>query len=104
MPPVEGIMPTYVTLATFTDQGIRNIKDSPKRAEAFKKAAKQAGVTVKEILWMQGQYDFVTITEASDDIAASALTLSIAKLGNVRGQTLRAFTAAEMEKILEKVA
>jgi uncharacterized protein with GYD domain len=96
-------MATYVTLATFTDQGIRNVKDTAKRAEAFKKGAKQAGVTVKEILWLQGQYDFLTIIEAPDDAAASALALSVAKLGNIRGQTLRAFTAAEMEKILEKV-
>jgi uncharacterized protein with GYD domain len=97
-------MATYVLLATFTEQGIHNVKDSVKRAEAFKKAAKQAGASVKELLWLQGQYDLVTIVEAPDDTTASALALNVAKLGNIRGQTLRAFTAAEMEKILEKVA
>jgi len=97
-------MATYVTLYNFTEQGIRTIKDSVKRVEAAKKAASQIGMTVKEVLWLQGQYDIVVISESSDEIATNAFALSTLKLGNVRGQTLRAFTAAEMEKILEKVA
>ena len=97
-------MPTFVTLLNFTDQGIRNIKDTPKRAEAHKTLAKQHGCTVKEILWTHGHYDIVTIVEAPDEAAMSSLALSSAKLGNVRGHTLRAFTAAEMEKILDKVS
>lgn len=96
-------MPTYVTLSNFTEQGMKNIKDTAKRAEAFKKAAKEAGITIKELLWTQGQYDIVTVLEAPDEISASALALSVGKLGNVTGQTLRAFTATEMEKILQKV-
>jgi uncharacterized protein with GYD domain len=96
-------MPTYVTLSNFTEQGMKNIKDTAKRAEAFKKAAKEAGITIKEILWTQGQYDIVTVLEAPDEITASALALSVGKLGNITGQTLRAFTATEMEKILQKV-
>jgi|SRR5215471_12606213 len=96
-------MATYVTLYRFTEQGLRNIKDTVKRAEAAKKAASQVGVTVKEVLWTQGQYDIVVISEASDEVAANALTLNTLKQGNVHGQTLRAFTAAEMERILEKV-
>ena len=97
-------MATYVTLMKFTDQGIRTVKDSPKRAEAFRSTAKKAGCAVKEMLWTIGKYDVVVITEAPDDATATALLLSIGKLGNVNTQTLRAFTAAEMEKILEKVA
>jgi uncharacterized protein with GYD domain len=96
-------MPTYVTLSNFTEQGMKNIKDTAKRAEAFKKAAKEAGITIKELLWTQGQYDVVTVLEAPDEITASALALSVGKLGNITGQTLRAFTATEMEKILQKV-
>jgi uncharacterized protein with GYD domain len=96
-------MPTYVTLSNFTEQGMKNIKDTAKRAEAFKKAAKEAGITIKELLWTQGQYDIVAVLEAPDEIAASALALSVGKLGNITGQTLRAFTATEMEKILQKV-
>jgi uncharacterized protein with GYD domain len=75
-----------------------------KRVEAAKAAAKQFGVTIKEILWLQGQYDLVAITEVTDEIAAAALTLNTIKLGNSRTQTMRAFTAAEMAKILEKVS
>ena len=82
---------------------MKNIKDTAKRAEAFKKAAKEAGITIKELLWTQGQYDLVTVLEAPDEIGASALALSVGKLGNITGQTLRAFTATEMEKILQKV-
>ena len=60
-------MATYVVLAKFTDQGIRNAKESPKRADAFKGMAKTFGVTVKELVWTQGHYDIVTIVEAPDE-------------------------------------
>jgi uncharacterized protein with GYD domain len=60
-------------------------------------------MTVKEILWLQGQYDLLVISESSDEVTAAAFSLNILKQGNLRGQTLRAITAAEMEKILEKV-
>jgi uncharacterized protein with GYD domain len=96
-------MATYVTLFNFTEKGAREIKDTVKRVEAAKAAAKQFGVTIKEVLWLQGQYDLVAITEVTDEIAAAALTLNTIKLGNSRTQTMRAFTAAEMAKILEKV-
>lgn len=96
-------MVTFVMLANFTDQGIRNVKDSVKRAEAFKETAKAAGVTVKEIYWTLGQYDIVVTAEAKDDMAVTALGLSLAKAGNVRTQTLRAFGAKDMTEILGKV-
>ncbi len=97
-------MPTYVTLYKLTEQGIRTINDATKRFEAAKKAAAQVGITVKDAYWLQGEFDFVVISEAPDEIAATAFQLTIAKLGNVRGQTLRAFPLAEMEKILAKVS
>jgi len=97
-------MATYVTLYNFTDQGARTIKDTVKRTEAAKSAAAAMGVKIKEVFWLQGPYDIAIISEASDEIAGAALGLNTLKMGNVRGQTLRAFTAAEMEKILEKVA
>jgi uncharacterized protein with GYD domain len=96
-------MATYVTLFNFTEKGAREIKETLKRVEAAKGAAKQFGATIKEVLWLQGQYDIVVISEGSDEIAMSALALNTLKLGNVRGQTMRAFTAGEMAKILEKV-
>ena len=93
-------MATYVVLAKFTDQGIRNVKQSPKRADAFKEMAKTFGVTVKELVWTQGRYDIVTIVEAPDESAAMSLNLSLGALGNVRTETLRAISAAEMTKII----
>jgi uncharacterized protein with GYD domain len=97
-------MATYVTLYNFTDQGLKNIKDTVKRVEAAKKAAATIGATIKEFVWTQGQFDMIAITEVSDEVAASAFTLNTLKQGNVRAQTMRAFTAAEMAKILEHVA
>jgi uncharacterized protein with GYD domain len=96
-------MVTYVVLAKFTEQGARNVKDSPKRAEAFKEMAKTFGVTVKEIVWTQGRFDIVTIVEAPDEQSTMSLNLSLAALGNVRTETLRAFSAAEMTKIVGKM-
>ena len=96
-------MATYVVLAKFTDQGIRNAKESPKRADAFKGMAKTFGVTVKELVWTQGRYDIVTIVEAPDEPALMSLNLSLGALGNVRTETLRAFSAAEMTKIIGKM-
>ncbi|MCK1714198.1 GYD domain-containing protein [Bradyrhizobium hipponense] len=96
-------MVTYVVLGNFTDQGVRNVKDSPKRAEAFKEMAKTFGVTVKEIVWTQGRYDIVTVLEAPDEAAAMSLSLSLSALGNVRTETLRAFSAADMTKIVGKM-
>jgi uncharacterized protein with GYD domain len=97
-------MATYIMLANFTDQGIRNVKDTVKRADAFRELAKGAGVTVKELCWTLGQYDIVAIAEAPDDMTVTALSLTLGKSGNVRTQTLRAFSADDMNKILTKVA
>ena len=96
-------MALYIVLANFTEQGIRNIKDSPKRAEAFKEMAKKCGATVKDTFWTLGQYDIVAILEAPDDISITALGLSAGALGNVRTQTLRAYDAQDMKAILGKV-
>ncbi|OAF17155.1 GYD domain-containing protein [Bradyrhizobium neotropicale] len=96
-------MVTYVVLGNFTDQGVRNVKDSPKRADAYKEMAKTFGVTVKEIVWTQGRYDVVTVLEAPDEAAAMSLSLSLSALGNVRTETLRAFSAADMTKIVGKM-
>ncbi|MGB9043823.1 MAG: GYD domain-containing protein [Pseudolabrys sp.] len=96
-------MVTYVVLATFTDQGVKNAKDSPKRAEAFKQMAKTFGVTVKDIFWTQGRYDIVTVVEAPDELSATALNLSLGALGNIRTESLRAFSAAEMTTIIAKM-
>ena len=97
-------MATYCVLGTFTEQGVRNAKDSPKRAEAFKEMAKKHGATVKESYWAQGQYDVVVILDAPDDLAVTSLALSIGASGNLRTQTLRLFSPAEMKTIIDKMA
>jgi uncharacterized protein with GYD domain len=96
-------MPTYIVLGQFTDQGVRSVKETTKRAEGFKAMAKKAGATVKEIYWTLGQYDLVTVVEAADDISATALLLSLGSLGNIRTQCLRAFSADEMGRVLGKM-
>jgi len=92
-------MPAFITLANFTEQGARSIKDSPKRYEVFKAAAEAAGVTVKSVHWTTGAYDIVIVSEGPED-AVLTLALQSAALGNVRTQTLRGFTAAEMGKLV----
>jgi uncharacterized protein with GYD domain len=96
-------MANFVVLAGFTDQGIRNVKETISRAEAFKQMAKKSGVTVKDMYWTLGQYDVIAICEAADDETASALSLSVGSRGNVRSQTLRAFSFDEMKPILGKM-
>jgi uncharacterized protein with GYD domain len=97
-------MATYILIGNFTDQGIRAVKDTTKRAEALAKIGKKTGITVKETFWTLGQYDIAAILEAPDDAAMTAFGLSVGKLGNVRTQTLRAFSAEEMGRILGKLA
>ena len=96
-------MATYIVLCNFTDQGIRNVKESPKRAEAFKDLAKKTGATVKELYWTVGQYDAVTVVEAPDDQTITALLLAAGSLGNIRTQTLRAYSADEIARIIAKI-
>jgi uncharacterized protein with GYD domain len=96
-------MATFIMVGNFTDQGIRNVKQTTKRAEAFKAMAQKAGVTVKELYYTLGQYDLVSIVEAPDEQAVTAVLLSAGVLGNIRSQTLRAFTMAEMDKVLAKM-
>ena len=96
-------MATYIVLVNFTDQGVRSAKDSPKRAEAFRKMAETFGVTVRELFWTQGRYDVVTILDAPDEFSATALNLSLGALGNIRTESLRAFSSADMMKIVAKM-
>jgi uncharacterized protein with GYD domain len=97
-------MATYVVLANFTDQGVKNVKDTVARADSFRELAKSSGATVKELYWTLGQYDIVATVDAPDDMVVTALGLTLGKAGNVRTQTLRAFSPAEMGTILGKVA
>lgn len=97
-------MATYVSLLNFTEQGVKNFRDTPQRSEAFKAMAKKMNVAVREIYWTIGRYDIVLILEAPDDETIAALMLQLASLGNVKTQTLRAFDATQLKKIISKVS
>jgi len=94
---------TYIALVNFTDQGVRHIRQTTERAKALVNAAANLGVHIKEIHWTLGAFDAVFTAEAPDEETMTAFTLSVSSLGNIRTQTLRAFSADEMSKILEKV-
>jgi uncharacterized protein with GYD domain len=96
-------MARYVSLIQFTDQGIRNIKDTIKRGEAAMAEAEKMGMKVIEEFWTMGAYDIVALFEAPDDETVSAFLLKNGALGNAKSQTLRAFDKQEMEKILAKL-
>jgi uncharacterized protein with GYD domain len=96
-------MATYVCLIQFTDQGIRNIKDTVKRGDAAMAEAEKMGMKIVDEFWTMGAYDGVVTFEAPNDETVSAFILKIGSLGNVKGQTLRAFRRSEMEDILAKI-
>lgn len=96
-------MATYIVLTNFTDQGVRSIKDTTKRADMVREQAGRFGVTAKDFYWTLGSYDVVVVFEAPDDASMTAFGLAIGAQGNVRTQTLRAFTREEMNGILGRL-
>jgi len=97
-------MATFVTTVKFTQQGITNMQDTCKRAAAFKAAARKMGCKITDQFWTLGPFDGLVVFEAPDEETATALMLHLGSLGNVQTQTARAYTAAEMEKILATTA
>jgi uncharacterized protein with GYD domain len=95
-------MATFISLLNFTDQGIRNVKDSPDRYEAFRAMAEKLGVMVKDLYYTVGHYDVVVVMEGSDEAVTTAL-LKVGSLGNVRTETLRGFSLDDMKKIIGKM-
>lgn len=96
-------MPTYIRLVKWTDQGAKAIKDAVSRSEDGRALVERAGARVVGWWWTQGAYDMVIVVEAPDDETASALAISMAMAGNVRTETMRAYTAEEMQRILQKL-
>ncbi len=96
-------MATFIALANFTDKGLAGIKDTTKRADAVKEMASKFGVRMKDIYWTLGKYDIVILCEAPDDASITAFGLAVASAGNVRMQTLTAFSKDEMNVILGKM-
>lgn len=93
-------MPTFVTLVNWTDQGLKNVKQSPERLDAFKQAAESMGCTIKGFYLVTGDFDIVLIVEAPDAKTAVTLSLATGSRGAVRTRTHRAFTEAEYRQIL----
>ena len=96
-------MVTYIGLMNFTDKGMQGVKDTTKRAAAAKETAKKFGVTMRDIFWTMGKYDMVCVLEAENEQSLAAFSLASGVLGNVRSQSLRAYSAAEMDQVLSKL-
>jgi uncharacterized protein with GYD domain len=95
-------MPIYVGLVNWTDQGTKEFRGSVQRAIGFRELVEQAGGRVREMIWIMGEYDFITVFEAPDDETAAALVLRVAAAGNVHTKTMRAFDADQMTDIIAR--
>lgn len=97
-------MSHYVILVNFTDRGIKNVKDSPRRAEAFRSAVEKKGGKVSNLYYTLGKHDIVAIVEAPNDEAIASVLYTTGSLGNVRTRTLKAFPMSEAAKIIENLS
>ncbi len=97
-------MPTYVSLLNWTDEGIKNFRQSTERAKDFTKLVEASGGKVRELVWTVGKYDLVTIADYPDEESAVAALLKVSAAGNIRSNTMRAFSASEMEGIVARTS
>jgi uncharacterized protein with GYD domain len=95
-------MASYITLINWTDEGIKNFKDTVDRYEAAQEAMAAMGVSFKDVYWTVGAYDIVGIVDAPDDETATAALLAVGGQGNIRTATMRAFSADEMKSVIAK--
>ena len=96
-------MPAYISLFKYTEQGIKSIKEAPQRVKMQRERIQQAGGKLIGVWWTQGQYDAVSIAEFPDDDTAMAALLALGGQGNVRTETLRAFSEDDLARILGKL-
>ena len=96
-------MPTYINLVSWTDQGIKNIQEAPQRIDAFKKAVDAAGGKLIGFYVTMGKHDIVTIIDAPNDEAYAKIVLSTGSKGNVRTETMKAFTEGQFLDIVAKL-
>lgn len=96
-------MANFIVLVNFTDQGVRQIRQTGERAKALVSAAGKLDIKIKDIYWTMGGFDAVFIAEAADDETMTAFAMSMGAIGNIRTQTLRAFSANEMNEIVKKI-
>jgi uncharacterized protein with GYD domain len=96
-------MPTYLVLWNWTEQGIRNIKEAPKRVEAFRQLVEKNGGKLLSFFFTMGKYDGASIVEAPSDEAFVKIALSVGSLGNVRTTTLKAWPPTEMSQVINQM-
>lgn len=93
----------FISSLNWTDQGIRNVKDAPKRAQAARDIAKKVGVEIRELYLTSGETDLVAILETDNGDNAAKFAMAIGSLGNVRTRTARAWTTSEMQKLISEL-
>ncbi|MFC1562110.1 GYD domain-containing protein [candidate division KSB1 bacterium] len=96
-------MPTYITLLSYTQKGIENIKDAPSRLDNAKKVFHEMGAKIKAFYLVMGQYDAVVIAESPDDETIARVALTTSSRGDIHTETLRAFTEEEYRRIVDKL-
>jgi len=94
-------MATYVSLINWTEQGIKNFRDTTHRAEDFARLVEGSGGKVRELLWTVGEYDIVAVADFPDEETAVAAMLQVSSRGSIRTTTLRAFGSGEMTGIIQ---
>ncbi len=97
-------MPTYVSLLNWTDQGIKSFRQSTERAKDFTKLIEASDGKVRELVWTVGEYDLVSVIEFPDEESSMAALLKLGAAGNIRSNTLRAFSTPEMERIIARTS
>ena len=95
-------MPTFVSLVNWTDQGIKNFRDTVRRAEDYRALVEKHGGQVRQLVWTLGEYDIVAVTDFPDDETATAVALQTGALGNIRTRTMKAFDADQMRAIIQR--
>ncbi|SRR6266508_672403 len=95
-------MPTYVSLVNWTEQGVKNFRDTVRRAEDVRGLIEKNGGQLRQLLWTLGEYDLVSVADFPDDETATAVLLEIGAGGNVRTKTMKAFDAEQMIAIIQR--
>ena len=98
----EPVHASYVSLVNWTDQGIKNYRDSVRRAEDYRGLVEKHGGQVRQLVWTLGEYDIVAVTDFPDDETATAVALQTGALGNIRTTTMKAFDAEQMSAIIQR--
>ena len=96
-------MPTFIAMLSWTDQGIRGVKDSPKRLLAAREAAKKLGVEIKQVFLTTGEFDLLSILEAANGDNVAKLIMTLGSQGNLRSRTVRAWPEAEYMKLISEL-